>query len=61
MSHKTGKIEILGEFDKRILFKYHQSPKQSDMGTIFSVKATEKQGWLDDDFTLDNEDLKKIG
>ncbi|WP_330619586.1 KamA family radical SAM protein [Vallitalea pronyensis] len=61
MSHKTGKIEILGEFDKRILFKYHQAPKQSDMGTIFSVKVTEKQGWLDDDFTLDNEDLKKIG
>lgn len=61
MSHKTGKIEILGEFDKRILFKQHQAPKEEDMGTIFSVKVGEKQGWLDDDFNLHDEDLKKIG
>lgn len=60
MSHKTGKIEILGEYNKQILFKYHQSPLDSKMGTIFSVKVGEKQGWLEDDFSLE-EDLKKIG
>ncbi|QUH30745.1 KamA family radical SAM protein [Vallitalea guaymasensis] len=61
MSHKTGKIEILGEFNKQILFKYHQSPIDSRMGTVFSVKVGEKQGWLDDDICLDEENLKKIG
>lgn len=61
MSHKTGKIEILGEYNKEILFKYHQSPIESNMGTIFGLKLGDKQGWLDDNFSLDKGDLKKIG
>lgn len=48
MSHKTGKIEILGIIDNEIYFKYHQAKKRKNLGRIFKRKVDEKAGWLDD-------------
>ena len=36
MSHHTGKIEILGEYDGRMLYKYHQAKAAEDNGRIFT-------------------------
>lgn len=47
MSHRTGKIEILGVWeDGRMLFKYHQAKYDADRGRIFAVKLGENQTWL---------------
>ncbi|MFW9886806.1 MAG: KamA family radical SAM protein [Candidatus Thorarchaeota archaeon] len=48
MSHHTGKIEILGIFDGKFLFKYHQAKKSSDLGRIFTRKLNRTAAWLDD-------------
>ncbi len=48
MSHKTGKIEILGVMNGSIYFKYHQAKNEKDLGRIFSRKINKKAGWLDD-------------
>jgi len=48
MSHKTGKIEILGVMNGSIYFKYHQATNKKDLGRIFSRKINKKAGWLDD-------------
>lgn len=48
MSHKTGKIEILGIVGNEIYFKYHQAKDKKNLGKIFKRKADEKAGWLDD-------------
>jgi KamA family protein len=48
MSHKTGKIEILGIFGNKIYFKYHQAKDRKKLGKIFTRQVDEKAGWLDD-------------
>jgi len=48
MSHRTGKIEILGIFDNEIYFKYHQAKNRKKLGTIFKRPVKENAGWLDD-------------
>lgn len=48
MSHKTGKIEILGVMDDEIYFKYHQAKNRKNLGRIFKRDIDEKAGWLDD-------------
>jgi KamA family protein len=48
MSHRTGKIEILGIFRNEIYFKYHQAKNAKNLGKIFKRKIDEKAGWLDD-------------
>ena len=48
MSHKTGKIEILGILDDDIFFKYHEAKNRKTLGTIFKRQVDEKAGWLDD-------------
>jgi hypothetical protein len=48
MSHRTGKIEILGILDNEIYFKYHQAKDRKRIGKIFKRLADEKAGWLDD-------------
>jgi lysine 2,3-aminomutase len=48
MSHKTGKIEILGVLDDEIYFKYHQAKNRKNLGRIFKREVDEKAGWLDD-------------
>jgi lysine 2,3-aminomutase len=48
MSHRTGKIEILGIFDGEIYFKYHQAKNRKKLGKIFKRPVDEDAGWLDD-------------
>ena len=48
MSHKTGKLEILGIFDDEIYFKYHQAKNRKKLGQIFKRPVDENAGWLDD-------------
>lgn len=48
MSHKSGKIEILGIIEDEIYFKYHQAKNRKNLGKIFKRKVDDKAGWLDD-------------
>jgi lysine 2,3-aminomutase len=48
MSHRTGKIEILGIFDDEIYFKYHQAKNRKKIGEIFTRPVDEDACWLDD-------------
>ncbi len=48
MSHKSGKIEILGIKDKEIYFKYHQAKNPEKIGKIFTRKLDKTSGWLDE-------------
>jgi KamA family protein len=48
MSHKTGKIEILGMLNGEIYFKYHEAKDRKNLGRMFKRRVDEKAGWLDD-------------
>jgi lysine 2,3-aminomutase len=53
MSHKTGKIEILGMINREIYFKYHEAKNRENLGVMFKRRVDEKAGWLDD-FNMDD-------
>jgi lysine 2,3-aminomutase len=48
MSHKTGKIEILGIMNGEVYFKYHEAKNRAKLGLMFKRRVDEKAGWLDD-------------
>ncbi len=48
MSHRSGKIEILGRYGDEVLFKYHQAKEPQNSARIFSKKITTSQCWLND-------------
>ena len=48
MSHKTGKVEILGIMNGEIYFKYHEAKNRENLGIMFKRRVDEKAGWLDD-------------
>lgn len=48
MSHRTGKIQILGIKDDEIFFKYHEAKDPADIGRFFSRPLHPDAGWLDD-------------
>ena len=48
MSHKLGKIEILGVECGRIYMKFHQCRFAENAGRLFSCPADETGCWLDD-------------
>jgi len=48
MSHRTGKIEILGIMNGEIYFKYHEAKDRKNLGLMFKRRVDEKAGWLDD-------------
>ena len=50
MSHHTGKIEILGESEGRMLFKYHQAKDEKDNGRIFTRPLSETEAWFRNPF-----------
>jgi len=56
MSHKTGKIEILGIIDGEIYFKYHEAKNRENLGVMFKRRVDEKAAWLDDFNTDDGLD-----
>ncbi|BES65780.1 KamA family radical SAM protein [Gottschalkiaceae bacterium SANA] len=53
MSHPRGKIEILGQAEGRMLYRFHQAKHEDDQGRFFSTEIVEDARWL-------NEDLKPI-
>jgi len=48
MSHRTGKIEILGIMNGKFLFKYHQAKNSDNQGRIFTRNLDKDATWLDD-------------
>jgi len=48
MSHKTGKIEIVGKIGNDIYFKYHQAKNPKNLGKMFKKRLNRTAGWLDD-------------
>jgi lysine 2,3-aminomutase len=56
MSHKTGKVEILGIMSGEIYFKYHEAKNRENLGVMFKRRVDEKAGWLDDFKTDDGLD-----
>lgn len=48
MSHATGKVEIVGFLEGRIVFKYHQARNPDDLGHLFSLRCPPDALWLDD-------------
>ncbi|MEE9594613.1 MAG: radical SAM protein, partial [Candidatus Hydrothermarchaeales archaeon] len=48
MSHRTGKIEIVGVMGDDLYFKYHQAKNPKNVGKFFKKKIDENAGWLDD-------------
>lgn len=51
MSHKKGKIEIVGRKGDVLFFKFHQARDPRNIGKFFSREVHPQAGWL-----LDNED-----
>ena len=48
MSHVTGKIEVLGLTDDRILFKYHRAANPRHVGRILMFRRNPDAFWFDD-------------
>ncbi|HEX4621767.1 MAG TPA: hypothetical protein VH208_09400, partial [Myxococcaceae bacterium] len=48
MSHKTGKIEVVGKLGGRILFRYHRAVEPRDMGRFMAFASDPSACWLDD-------------
>ena len=54
MSHRSGKIEIIGELNNEIYFKYHQAKNRKNFGKIFKRPIDDYAGWLDDFKDIDS-------
>ena len=48
MSHRSGKIEIVGIIGREIYFKFHQAKYKKDLGRLFKRKLNPEGTWLDD-------------
>ena len=48
MSHRTGKVEMLGIMGDEMYFRYHQARDPKNMGRFFKRRLSTTAGWLDD-------------
>ncbi len=48
MSHVTGKIEIIGVVEDKIIFKYHRAAKKEDTNKVFMRKNNPTGRWLEE-------------
>ena len=48
MSHRTGKVEVVGRMDNKIVFRYHRAPNPLDCGRVMVFDSNPKAAWLDD-------------
>ncbi len=48
MSHKTGKIEIVGSYEDKVILKYHRAAKEEDANRILMFENKEDAYWLED-------------
>lgn len=53
MSHRKGKIEIVGKKRDEFFFKFHQARNPADTGRFFSRHINPGQGWLTDTEEID--------
>lgn len=51
MSHRTGKVEVVGKMDNKVIFRYHRAPNPLDCGRIMIFDSDPAAGWLDDYMT----------
>jgi KamA family protein len=47
MSHRTGKIEILGVDDRHLFLRYHRAYRKEDYGRMVVAKRDDRAYWLD--------------
>jgi len=48
MSHKTGKVEVVGLTDDKIVFRYHRCADKSLRGRVLIMKRNPNALWFDD-------------
>jgi lysine 2,3-aminomutase len=48
MSHKTGKIEVVGKTETKIIFRYHRTPDPLDCGRVMVFESDPTATWFDD-------------
>lgn len=48
MSHKTGKIEVVGKTDKYVFMRYHRSANPDEKGKFMILKSNPTAHWFDD-------------
>jgi lysine 2,3-aminomutase len=51
MSHSTGKIEVVGKIENKMVFRYHRAPNPLDCGRLMIFDSDPTAGWLDDYMT----------
>lgn len=53
MSHISGKIEIIGKSENKMIMKRHQAKESEDINKLFKVEVRDDSRWLPDDFVLE--------
>jgi hypothetical protein len=48
MSHKIGKIEVVGRMEGKIIFRHHRAPNPLDSGRVMIFKSNPTACWFDD-------------
>lgn len=48
MSHKSGKIEVIGKYRNQIIFRRHRSPNLSRYGEVLMFPSDPEACWFDD-------------
>jgi len=48
MSHKTGKVEVVGRIGHQIALRYHRAVQEKDRNRLMLVESTPEAYWLDD-------------
>ncbi len=48
MSHRTGKIAVVGLDDEHVYFKYHQAARREDIGKFMVYRRCPEAVWFDD-------------
>jgi KamA family protein len=48
MSHKSGKVEVVGRYKDQIIFRRHRSPQASCYGEVLMFPSDPEACWLDD-------------
>ena len=48
MSHKSGKIEVVGKTETKIIFRYHRTPDPRDCGRVMVFESDATATWFDD-------------
>jgi lysine 2,3-aminomutase len=51
MSHKTGKVEVVGRIGHQIALRYHRAAHEKDRNRLMLVESRPEAYWLDDYFS----------